>query len=154
MNPRPRRKGPLARFFEGMDAATVRLLVVAGLGGGGLLGIRQDAAKKVEVVERQAAHADTVARQTRGRMRAAVESLTVRIVRDSIERRREVRALKREVATLRGARPAALQGPQGPPAPDVDEDADDEAIAPVGPPAPPQGLGKRLLKGLGKLFGG
>jgi len=130
---------------------TTLLLGLAGL----TAGLR--GGQKAERAETKVVQVERAASSSRGRLRATVDSLRLELAAEKDERRREARTFQRQLARLQSRpavapkfRTATETGDQG----DADEDADDEANGPVGPPAPAQGLGKRLLKGLGKLFGG
>jgi hypothetical protein len=157
MTPRAPKKGPLARFLEGLDVKTVGLLVtmLAGLGGVKWQGdqkVEQATAKveQVEALERKARHAG-------GRLRATVDTLRWDLAAERKERRREVRALRVELERLR-ARPVAAPEPAPRPiGPGVDDEADGEEFGPEEAPAPteaPKGGPVRKVWGWLKKLGG
>lgn len=156
------RKGPLARFLAGLDAKTVALLV-AGLAGLG--GVRWESGQRVEQAEEKAARVERSAARTGGRLRAVVDSLGLALERERDERRREVRALRRELGRLRESRPAAaperLERPEPSPEPEPDWESEENLIGPPEPedaparaPSPVRRLWRFLGAPLRALGGG
>ena len=150
MSPRGPRPGPLARFLSGLSVANVTTLALglaglaAGLNGG----------QKAEKAQERTAQVEKQSTYSRGRTRAALESLTVRVVRDSIERRREVRALRREIANLR-ARPAAVERPRATETAPVEDEEMDSGEGLIGPEPPPvKSDGPLKIKKLFRWLGG
>ena len=149
MSPRARKlpaekKGWLTRAVEGLDAKTVTMLVVAALAGLGYQDNRQHAQRS----EEKAQAASSVARGTRGRLTARVDSLAGALEQERAEHRtsddllarriaRMERALRARPATTVITAPPVLIGPDQPP----DDELEDE------PPAPPEPPKKRGLWG-------
>ena len=151
------RKGPVARFFEGMDPKTITLLVAA------VAGVNWNAGRQAAEVRSSARAEVASVRATetyrRGLLRAQFDSL--RVVVAGLERARaryakRILALERQQAAAQ-ASPEPQIRPETAPELGPELESEGELIGPPAPPPRPSGLRRWLaapFRAVGKILGG